>query len=64
MYQIEPSCESKICNFEIGVVLDVGEDDAERLDVQVEDVVLVDVVQAGTDLSNVTFALGFVEHKI
>ena len=62
--QVQPPGEPEVGDAEIGVVVDAGEDDAERLHVEVEDVVPVHVVKAGTDLPDVSLALRLVQDKV
>ena len=62
--QVQPPGEPEVGDAEIGVVVDAGEDDAERLHVEVEDVVPVNVVKAGTDLPDVSLALRLVQDKV
>ena len=59
-----PPRESEVGDLEHGVVVARGEDDAEGLEVEVDDAARVDVPQALADLPDVVLALGLVEHEV
>ncbi len=61
---VQPLGEAEVGDPDLGVVVDLDKDDAEGLEVKVEDVVPVDILEAGADLSHVAFALGLVEHEL